>query len=54
MGGVIPDTAEELVRSLPGVGRYTAGEEDWMVSLVDVKLLLCIEQVPLCPLHLER
>ena len=25
MGGVIPDTAEELVRGLPGVGRYTAG-----------------------------
>lgn len=26
MGGVIPGTPDELMKSLPGVGRYTAGE----------------------------
>ena len=26
MGGVIPGAPEELMKSLPGVGRYTAGE----------------------------
>ena len=26
MGGVIPDNSTELMSSLPGVGRYTAGE----------------------------
>ena len=26
MGGVIPDTAAALMKHLPGVGRYTAGE----------------------------
>ena len=27
LGGVVPDTAEDLVKQLPGVGRYTAGED---------------------------
>lgn len=29
MGGIIPDTPEQLMKSLPGVGRYTAGGWVW-------------------------
>ena len=42
MGGVIPDSPEELMKSLPGVGKYTAGECEYCHSALLMNGLPCM------------